>query len=315
MKGIWCLLLPVVLGAPVRLRAQQRFQPGDSLKQKLNQPLTTYAPLLGGVNTSYIISPMSGSLTSQQVIVDESSPVYKVMKTKHPLLIKMGARYQGLFLSGDDQIGVTNFHAFSATFSATYVLSRNTNITGIGLAGVASDFRKDIDGQDIIYSAGIRWGFRQATKFKVGVTLLYSHSYSGNVLIPLPDIDWTISDKWELEGFMPFRTSLKYKLSKTETLALTQGYTIASYRLNDITGVGKYLESQQISTGLMYEHTFNRRWSTHLIAGYAVSSRLRTYNNDQTVGFDNFGALNKRVTDVSYDKGAFLGQFGVSYKF
>lgn len=301
------------MGSALHLCAQGRIVRNDSL----SQPLTTYAPLLGGVNTSYIVSPMGGSQTLQQAIVDESSPVYKVMKTKHPLLIKGGARYQGLFLSGSgsDPIGVSNFQSVSATFSATYMLSRNTNITALGVAGVASDFRKDVDASDIIYSAGIRWGFRQATHFKFGVTLLYSHAYSGNVLIPLPDIDWTISKKWELEGFLPFRTSLKYKLNKTETLALTQGFYTTAYRLNDPSGIGKYLELQQISTGLMYEHTFNRRWSTHLIAGYAVSSKLRTFDNNQTVGFDNFGALNKRVAEVSYNQGAFLGQVGVSFKF
>lgn len=282
------------------------------------QRLTTVAPLLGGVNVSYIVSPVKagdGSFMTNQVIVDESSPVYKDLKAKHPVLIKVGARYHGLYLSGEDRMGGASFHAISVPVIVSYGFSRNTNITAIASAGVASDFRKDISGSDIFYNAGVRLGWGQATNFKFGVTVIYSKAYTGSTLIPLPDIDWTISKRWRLEALLPFRTSLKYKLNESQTLALTQGFTTVAYRLNDGTGVGKYLQLQQVSGGLMYEHVFSRRWSVHLIGGYGFSSKLETFNNTQTVGFNDFGAMSKRIRDISYDKGAVIGQVGISYKF
>jgi hypothetical protein len=283
------------------------------------QHLTAAAPLLSGVNISYIVSPVKspkgGTFTMNQLIVDESTPVYKDLKAKHPVLIKVGVRYQGLYLSGEDKIGASNFHAISVPLIASYAFSKNTNITAIASAGVASDFRKDISGTDIYYNGGLRLGFGQSTNFKFGVTIVYSKAYSGNTLIPLPDIDWTISKKWRLEGLLPFRTSLKYKLNETQTLALTQGFNTIAYRLNDPTGMGKYLQLQQVTGGLMYEHTFSRRWSLHLMGGYAFSSKLEAFDNGQTIRFNDFGALSRRVRDISYDKGVVIGQLGISYKF
>ncbi len=53
---------------------------------------------------------------------------------------------------------------------------------------VSSDFKRDIDAADIFYTAGIRLGFRPTKSFKYGVTLTYTSNYTGEYLLPIPDL-------------------------------------------------------------------------------------------------------------------------------
>ncbi|BAV05532.1 hypothetical protein SAMN05421788_10521 [Filimonas lacunae] len=313
MKQTFLFILTVI-----SVRSYSQTTTSDSLSKRLSQPLTTAAPLLGGVNVSYLVSAPgtdNNTFTMNQAVVDVSTPIYRAMKTKHPLFIKTGLRYQGLYLNGEKQIGIDNFHSFTIPVFMTYVFNRNTNLTVLANAGVGSDFRGDLNAEDIYYTAGMRFGFRQSKNFRIGVTLIYSKSYAGTNLLPLPDIDWTISKHWRLEAFIPFRTSLKYKFNEHQTLAFTQGFQTGNFRVHDYTGTGKYLQLQGVTTGLMYDHTFNRRWNIYLIAGMAVSQKLQTFTNDQQLGLNQFSKMNDRIPTVSYEKGGIVGQAGINYKF
>jgi hypothetical protein len=220
-----------------------------------------------------------------------------------------------MYLAGESSIGVNNFHSVTIPLSVTYIVSRNTNITGIASAGVGSDFRKDVTGSDIYYNAGVRFGFRQTKNFKLGVILVYSKGYAGSTLLPLIDFEWKISERWKLEAVTPVRTSLKYKLDKVQTLALTQGLNAAAYRLNDSSKVGKYIQFQQLNAGLMYERIINKHWLFSLTTGYAFSQKLQTFRNDQKISLNDLGAMNKRIKETSYEKASMMVQAGLMFRF
>jgi hypothetical protein len=133
-----------------------------------------------------------------------------------------------------------------------YSFSRSANISFIGLTSVGSDFKQNITGNDILYTAGVRMGVIQKKSFKLGVTLTYSSNYSGTFLIPIPDIDWKISKKLNLTGVLPARISLNYKISQAQSLGLTASVGGSMYRLNE-TGKEQYLQLQQSSGGFMYD--------------------------------------------------------------
>jgi hypothetical protein len=66
--------------------------------------LTTTSPRLGGVNVSNMTVPVrtNGSTFIMQLpVVDIGTPVYKNFTSKHPALIRVGMRYQGLLLSNE----------------------------------------------------------------------------------------------------------------------------------------------------------------------------------------------------------------------
>lgn len=295
------LFLPLLAGA----------QNGDSSRRSA---LVTTAPLLGGLTVTDVMTPITANghtFTAEQPIVDFGVPLYKNFRTKHPVIFKAEVRYQGLFLSGEQNIGSTDFHSLTGMLSYTYMFSRATNITFVGLGGVSSDFRRNPDASDIQYTAGVRIGFHQDRSFKYGVTVAYTSDYSGTYLLPLPDIDWTISQRWSLTALLPQRVSLKYKLSPGQFLGFTSGLNTGAYRLN----AGKYLQWQQVDEGLLYEVNLGRHWAANLIAGYAVSQRLETFNDDQKMSLDSFGELGKRTPLVSYRQTSFVAQAGMSYKF
>jgi hypothetical protein len=282
-----------------------------------HKKLTTTAPLLGGVTVTNIVAPVSAdgnTFTMQQPIVDVGFPVYKDFSAAHPILIKTGIRYQGLFLSGVQNIGGNQFHSITVPLLVNYSRSRTTSISFVGLATIGSDFKRSIGTEDILYTAGVRVGFRPGKSFKYGITLIYTSNYSGKFLLPLPDIDWTISNKLSFTGIIPARASLKYKLSEMQSLGVTASFNGSMYRLNE-DGKDQYIHLRQNSAGLIYDLKLNQRWKLNLIAGHTFSQRLETFNMDQKVPFDGFNKLNNRVANISYRQNSFIFQGGLSYVF
>ena len=289
-------------------------QSTDSTKQS---KLTTTSPRLGGINVSNMIVPVRTNGTTfimQLPVVDIGAPVYKNFTSKHPALIKVGMRYQGLLLSNEKRISSNNFHSITVPLVLNYSFSRSANLTFISLTSVGSDFKQNITGNDILYTVGARMGLVQKKAFKLGVTLTYSSNYSGTFLIPIPDIDWAISKKLSLTGVLPARISLNYKISQAQSLGLTASVGGSMYRLNE-SGKKQYLQLQQSSGGLLYDLKFNRRWKLNLIAGHTFTQRLETFNMDQKVGLNRFGEINDRIPNISYRKNSLIFQGGISYQF
>jgi hypothetical protein len=277
----------------------------------------TTSPRLGGITVTDIVAPVNtngNNFTIQRPIVDIGIPGYKDFSTAHTVLVKTGIRYEGLFLSNEKEIGTGNFQSLTVPLLASYSLSRTINISFIGLATVGSDFKRNIDASDILYVAGVRIGFNPGKSFRYGVTLTYVSNYSGKFLIPLPDIDWTINNKWSLTGVIPARGSLKYKLSEAQSFGITASFDGSMYRLNE-GAQDQYIHLRQNSGGLIYEFKLGQRWKLNLIAGHTFMQRLETFNLDQKVSFDGFNKLNDRVSNVSYRQNSFIYQGGLSYQF
>lgn len=314
------------------------FSPALSLAQAINDgPLQTVAPKLGGINITGMISPISSNSENfliNQVVVDLSTPVYKNFNTRNPEIFKIGIRYQGLFLSGESSIGadplqsnlgLSNnlsrpntvggkaFHSIVIPLSFTYVLSPATNITAIAAVGFGSDLKKNLPPSDLIYTAGVRMGFQQDKDFRYGVTLVYNRTYSGTYLIPIPDIEWTINDRWNLSAVLPIRTSLRYKLNSWQTVGATFGLNAGEYRLDQQRG--KYLQFQQMSGGIVYDLKISQNWKLNLMGAYTLMQKLQTFDNDQKIKLDDFGALNKRKTNYSNQSKSMVVQGGISYQF
>jgi hypothetical protein len=289
-------------------------QSPDTAKHK---KFLTTSPFLGGVNVTDIVSPVkvnNSTITMQQPIADIGIPVYKDFSTVNTVLIKTGIRYRGLFLSNEEKIGESAFHSVTIPLLFNYSLSRTKTISFIGLATAGSDFKRGIEANDILYTLGVRMGFRASKSFKWGVTLIYTRNYSGKFLLPLPDFDWTINDNWNLTAVLPSRASLKRKLSNSQSLGLTVGLDGSMYRLNT-TNQPQYIHLRQNSAGLLYDLTLSRRWKFTMVAGHTFMQRLETFNMDQKVPFEGFGKLNDRVANISYNQNSFLFQGGVSYQF
>lgn len=283
----------------------------------IHKKLTTTAPLLGGVTVTNIVALVGAggnTFTTEQPIVDVGFPVYKNFAAAHPILIKTGIRYHGLFLSGEQNIGSNEFRSITIPLLLNYSLSRTTSISFVGLATVGSDLKRSISAEDILYTAGVRIGFRPSKSFKYGITLAYTSNYSGKFLLPIPDIDWTISNKLSLTGIIPARASLKYKLSEIQSLGITASLNSSMYRLKEDTK-DQYIHLRQNSAGLIYDLKLSQRWKLNLIAGHTFSQRLETFNMGEKVPFDGFSKFNNRVANISYRQNSFILQGGISYEF
>jgi hypothetical protein len=277
----------------------------------------TTSPLLGGVNITDIVAPVKvngNTLIMQQPVIDIGVPVYKDFSTVHSVIIKTGIRYQGLLLSNEENIGETTFHSLTVPLLLNYSLSRTTNIAFVGLATFTSDFKRGINASDILYTVGVRLGFSPGKSFRYGVTFAYTDNYSGKYFLPIPDIDWTINNRWTLTAVLPVRASLKYRLSNSQSFGLTAGFDGSMYRLNT-SDQPQYLHLRQNNAGFIYDLKLSQRWKWTVVAGHTFMQRLETFNLDQKVPFDGFTKLNDRVANISYRQNSFIFQGGISYQF
>lgn len=284
----------------------------------VHKRFVTTAPRLGGVTVtnSYIPVKADGHTFSMQMpTVDVSVPVYKNFKTKHPVLVKTGIRYQGLILSDERKIGSNAFHSITIPLLVNYSFSRATNLSFIGSTSINSDYKQDIESKDILYTVGARIGIHQNRKFKYGVSLVYTKGYSGTFLIPVPDIDWTINKRLVFTAILPARASLKYKLSDAHSLGATAWLAGNNmYRLNEQERE-QYIHLQQTNAGIIYDVVLGQRWKLSVVAGYTFMQKLQTFDMDQKIGFNKFTDLNKRDTNISYEQKSIIVQTGISYQF
>jgi hypothetical protein len=296
----------------------QRANGASRMDSTMRQKLITTSPRLGGITISNTVTSIKADghrFTVQMPTADISVPLYKNFKTAHPILIKTGVRYQGLILSDERKIGSNDFHSISIPILASYSLSRATNIAFIGSATISSDFKQDLEGQDILYNIGFRIGLHQNRKFKYGITPTYSKSYSGTFLLPVLDMDWTINKRLSLVAILPVRASLKYKLSEVHSLGATAwlgGNNM--YRLNE-PEKEQYIHLRQTNAGLIYDAKLGQRWKLNLVAGYTLMQKLETFNIDQKISLNKFNDLNHRVTNVAYHEKSFIVQSSISYQF
>ena len=149
------------------------------------------------------------------------------------------------------------------------------------------------------------------------MTLTYVNSYSGQLLIPIPDIDWTINSHLQLTAVVPSRVSLKYKLTPNQSIGITNGYTTSTYGFTN----GKspqdkqYLSWQQYNGGLIYDLTLSKRWNINLVAGHSFMQRFETFDQREKASFDNFSELNNRKPIYSNRQTSFVFQGTVTYQF
>lgn len=294
---------------------RQSVQHTDTLVHK---KFITTSPRLGGVTVTNTFIPVKAdgnTFTMQMPTVDVSTPIYKNFKTRHPVLVKAGIRYQGLILSDERKIGSNAFHSISIPVIFSYSITRATNLTLISTTSVNSDFKQDIEGEDILYTVGVRIGFHQDRKFKYGITPTYSKSYSGTFLLPIIDIDWTINKRLTFTAILPARATLKYKLSEAHAVGTTVwlgGNNM--YRLNEAEKE-QYIHLRQTSAGLLYEAKLGQRWKLNIIAGYTLMQKLETFDIDQKISLNKFNDINHRRTNVAYHEKSFVVQTGISYQF
>ena len=320
-------ILPILLMATVSYSQERDSlaiskQKRDSLKTKITRVSLrpTKAPLLGGFNLGVIITPMEtddDNFTVQQYSLEIASPIYGSKKSKHPYFGKVSLKYEQMRLSENQIIDHTDFHNLRMLFSHSIILPKRKILTFIGSAGIGSDFKEGIKGEDIYFHTGVRMGWLNNKKFIYGVSLMYVNTYVGQFILPIPDFYWQIDERWSLNGLLPVKTSLDYTLSQSASIGLAINLNTSNYRLHEEENKDQFIQFFQYNGGLNYEKIVKERWKFSVFAGYTLMQRFQTFDNDKKVGINDFKALQEEDrANISYDKEKSpVFQFGFSYLF
>ncbi|HKL03114.1 MAG TPA: DUF6268 family outer membrane beta-barrel protein, partial [Cryomorphaceae bacterium] len=113
--------------------------------------------------------------------------------------------------------------------------------------------------------------------------LMYNRERSGNLFVPLIDVNWQFALNWSLEGLFPIYLKVKYRASERFSVGLSHFGLITSYELSRPEYAGDYMERTSIDLALY------ARWKAlgnlHLEGrvGYALGRNYEQYHSSDKI--------------------------------
>ena len=127
--------------------------------------------------------------------------------------------------------------------------------------------------------------YRWSEDFMMRFGLMYNPELGGTLLVPLFDINWKISDKWNMAGLFPIYLKVNYLLNERWTLGFSHFGLITSYALYGEGYAGDYMERTSIDLTLFARWKVAGNWHLEGRFGYALNRTYAQYDADQQVDF------------------------------
>ena len=163
-----------------------------------------------------------------------------------------------------------------------------------------------------ISSDHFQWGalVMYKKKFSEQLTMAFGSMYNqelfGPYLVPLVDLDWQLSERWSITGWLPIYSKIKYKINDNFDLGIAHFGLITSYKLGAPENNGDYIERSSIdlTAYLRYRITGNLFFEGRF--GRALGRNYAQYAADQKVSFSlpliGFGD-NRTQKNVKFNDG------------
>ncbi|MFN2430207.1 MAG: DUF6268 family outer membrane beta-barrel protein [Cryomorphaceae bacterium] len=113
--------------------------------------------------------------------------------------------------------------------------------------------------------------------------LMYNREKSGDLFVPLIDVNWQFAHNWSMEGLFPIYLKVKYRASERISVGLSHFGLITSYELSRPEYRGDYMERTSIDLSLF------ARWKAlgnlHIEGrlGYALDRNYEQYSDTDKI--------------------------------
>ncbi len=177
-----------------------------------------------------------------------------------------------------------------------------------------SDF-KDFDGHSFQFGGVFMYEKVYNPDLLVSYGAMYNQELFGPYVVPLINIYWKISDKWNIKGLFPVTLKVNYLANKNLTLGLSHFGLITSYYLSDPLYKGDYIERKSIDLSLFFRQRLSGNFYIEGKAGRTFGRSYSQFECDQKVNFSlplvGFGD-NRVAKNTTFNDGFFI-DFGFVY--
>lgn len=143
----------------------------------------------------------------------------------------------------------------------------------------------------------------------MGYGAMYNHGFFGPYLVPLVNLNWTLTERFSITGMLPVFAKLNYKVSDRFTAGFSHFGLTTSYGLNDTDYAEDYLERQSIDLALFGNYKLYNNFYLEARFGQSISRCYKQYGSDDKVDFAlpliTFGD-NRTLKNVQFEDGPFI---------
>jgi hypothetical protein len=177
-----------------------------------------------------------------------------------------------------------NIHGLLLRTGLVQKLSRDREIQVLFVPRMMSDF-KNVDGTHFQLGGIFLFKKKFSEKLAMGFGAMYNQEAFGPYLVPLIDLDWQISDRWSITGFLPVYSKIKYKINERLNLGLAHFGLVTTYRLGDPSYQGDYIDRRSIDVSFFCRYRVAGNFNLEGRFGYALARSYAQYASDQKVDF------------------------------
>ncbi len=121
---------------------------------------------------------------------------------------------------------------------------------------------------------------RYSSKLRLRYGFMYNQELSGPLLVPLVDVEWSISSKWSISGLFPIYGKINYHVSERFTAGISHFGLITSYALTDPEFSGSYIERTSIDLSLFGRWRLAGNVFIEGRLGYSLDRQYAQYASD-----------------------------------
>jgi hypothetical protein len=168
-------------------------------------------------------------------------------------------------------------YGVSVNLAWLHKLNDKHNIILFTRSGIFSDM-KDISGEDLRGTIGVRYTSKHSDKFSSGFGLAYSKQFFGKQITPIIELNYRFSDKLQFYGLMPVRQHLEYTISRKSKTGIELNADATSYRLSASSEASRYMRIAQWTGAAYYRYNFYANWNINIGINMAIRQRFEVYD-------------------------------------
>lgn len=144
--------------------------------------------------------------------------------------------------------------------------------------GIFSDM-KDLSSEDLRGSIGFRYTTKHSENFRSGFGIAYSKQFFGKQIIPIIELNYKFSDKWQFYGLLPIRQRLEFTISNRSKTGFGINGDVSSYRLSAASDSSHYIKIAHWVGIIYYQYNFYGKWHANATVGTALLQRTEMFEN------------------------------------
>lgn len=149
----------------------------------------------------------------------------------------------------DDIVDPIHLHGIIISTGLYHKFSNGRGIQILFSPRLMSDF-KNVNGSHFQVGGTIIYENKFHNKLIMGFGAMYNQELFGAYLVPLVNLNWTLSDKWSIKGLLPVHSKISYKVNDKLTVGTNHLGLVTTYKLGDDSYKGDYMERKSIDLGL-----------------------------------------------------------------